>query len=102
MSLARHMFQKPLQELLQEESENPQHNTREPAMYADVPIPISTIPAPPQQDRGLRSRLRIAALVASSAFLGGIAVVVWHRRALEQMRKTEPGSASPINPDEFV
>ena len=102
MSLSRSMFQEPLQESFQQKPEDPQHNTLDPAMDADGPIVTPAIPVPPQRGWGLRSPLRIAALVASSAFLGGIAVVVWHRRALEQMRKTEPDSASSIHPDEFI
>ena len=53
--------------------------------------------------RRLASRLRITALLASSALLGGIAVVVWHRRALEQMRQAGPAAGTGDRPpDEFI
>lgn len=58
--------------------------------------------AEPQPGKGLAARFRIAAFVASSALLGGIAVVVWHRRVLEQMRQGGPKHPPRTGTDEFI
>ena len=58
--------------------------------------------ASPPLRTSLKSRFRVAALVASSALLGGIAVVVWNRRALEHMREAKPSRAPGAGMDDFI
>ena len=38
---------------------------------------------------------RVGMLIVSSALLSGIAVVLWNRRALQNMRQAQPGQAGP-------
>ena len=54
----------------------------------------------PVQDKPAEERMprwRMALLLASSALLSGIAVVIWNRRTLQHMREPQP--APPAEPE---
>lgn len=60
--------------------------------------PETTLPLGEPTPAPQPSKIRIALLVASSALLSGIAVVLWNRRSLERIRAAEPAEA----PDEIT
>ena len=69
--------------------------------------PRQDFPRPPiaeTADAPRRSAFRLGLLVASSALLSGIAVVLWNRRALEQMRQGEqqPAPITEESRSEFI
>ncbi len=45
---------------------------------------------------------RLALLLASSALLSGIAVVVWNRRSLQHIRQAQAEPKSVVEPGEFI
>ena len=72
-----------------------------PAVPQEGPVTADSVPAAAAQKP---SRWRVAMLLASSALLSGIAVVLWNRRTLERIREAaaETPPARPSSPDEFI
>jgi len=67
-------------------------------MPAMNPTPESA-PEPPAEPRF--QALRTGLLIAGSALLGGLAVVLWNRSSLSTLRQpVEPGPLPPTFPDE--
>jgi hypothetical protein len=71
----------------------------------ESPLPLRPMPSPPEQTgkgqsgRGIRAFLT-GAIVAGSALLGGLAVVLWNRKALSGLRQPATlRKKSPAHPD---
>jgi hypothetical protein len=61
-------------------------------------LPDESEPTPePPKKRGIRV-LQTGLLVAGSALLGGLAVVLWHRKSLAKLRQPVPES-TPVEQD---
>ncbi len=71
------------------------HALPEEASVMEPEVPDTVTPARPP-------RWRVAAILASSALLSGIAVVLWNRRTLERMREAGPGRPPEPGPEEFI
>ncbi len=64
-------------------------------MSFDSPESSATL-FPGEGTRAPVLRWRMALIVASSAFLSGIAVVLWNRRVLERMRQPAAPTREPM------
>ena len=73
------------------------------ASKPDVSGEISSTISDPNSPVPQPSRLRVTLLVASSALLSGIAVVLWNRRSLERIREAAPSKPAPSSESrEFI
>ena len=66
--------------------------------------PVIGISGPTLEATETPARWRMAVLLASSALLSGIAVVLWNRRSLERIRAmgADAPPSSPSSPAEFI